>query len=107
MPLDQRRQSQAREVSRALWQKLYQDKSVVDVPITHVTNGVHVPTWTSPLLRWVFEKYMGQEWEAKLLDQNAWTDAVAKISDDDLWFVHSRLKEKLIALFNIVRRKRR
>ena len=85
------------EVSRALWQKLYQDKSVGDVPITHVTNGVHVPTWTSPLLRWVLEKYMGQEWEAKLVDQNAWNDAVAKISDDDLWFVHSRLKEKLIA----------
>src|SRR5215510_8203981 len=66
------------EVSRALWQKLFPGKTVPDVPITHVTNGVHVPTWISPLLRWVFEKYMGQEWDAKLLDQNAWNDAVAR-----------------------------
>jgi glycogen phosphorylase len=85
------------EVSRALWQKLYPGKTVPDVPITHITNGVHVPTWVSPLLRWVFEKYLGQEWEAKLLDQNGWSDAVARISDDDLWFIHSRLKERLIA----------
>ena len=85
------------EVSRALWQDLYGGESVVEVPITHVTNGVHVPTWISPLLRWVFEKYMGQDWDAKLLDQNAWTDAIARISDEDLWFVHSGLKERLVA----------
>jgi starch phosphorylase len=85
------------EVSRALWQKLYPGKTVADVPITHVTNGVHVPTWISPLLRWVFEKYMGQDWDAKLLDQSAWNDAVARITDDDLWFVHSALKERLVA----------
>ncbi len=85
------------EVSRALWQKLFPGKAVADVPITYVTNGVHTPTWTSPLLRWVFEKYMGQDWDAKLLDQAAWNEAVAKISDEDLWFVHSSLKERLIA----------
>lgn len=85
------------EVSRALWQKLFPGKTVSDVPITHVTNGVHVPTWISPLLRWVFEKYMGDDWDAKLLDQSAWNDAVARISDEDLWFVHSQLKERLVA----------
>ena len=88
------------EISRALWQKLYAGKTVVEVPITHVTNGVHVPTWISPLLRWVFEKYMGRDWDAKLTDQSAWNDAVAKISDEDLWFIHSRLKERLIAFIH-------
>jgi starch phosphorylase len=85
------------EVSRALWQRLYPGKTVADVPITHVTNGVHVPTWISPLLRLVFEKYMGQDWDAKLLDHAAWNDAVARITDDDFWFVHSALKERLVA----------
>ena len=85
------------EVSRALWQKLWPEKSVAQVPITHVTNGVHVPTWISPLLRYLFEKSIGQDWETKLRDQSAWTDAVAAISDEDLWFVHSRLKERLVA----------
>jgi len=85
------------EVSRGLWQPLFPEKSVAEVPITHVTNGVHVPTWASPLLRWVFEKYVGQDWDAKLLDQDAWSEAVARISDEDLWFIHSRMKERLIA----------
>ena len=85
------------EVSRALWQNLFPGKTVADVPITHITNGVHVPTWISPLLRWLFEKSMGHDWEAKLLDQNAWNDAVARITDEDLWFVHSQLKERLMA----------
>jgi starch phosphorylase len=85
------------EVSRALWQKLWPEKSVGEVPITHVTNGVHVPTWISPLLRSLFEKSIGPEWEAKLRDPKAWNEAVAGISDEDLWFVHCRLKERLIA----------
>jgi starch phosphorylase len=85
------------EVSRALWQKLWPRKSVAEVPISYVTNGVHAATWISPLLRWLFEKYVGQDWETKLRDQSVWNDAVARISDEDLWFVHSQLKERLIA----------
>jgi starch phosphorylase len=85
------------EVSRALWQKLWPEKSVAEVPITHVTNGVHMPTWISPILRWLFEKCIGLDWEAKLRDPKAWADAVAGIPDEDLWFVHSRLKERLVA----------
>jgi glycogen phosphorylase len=85
------------EVSRALWQNLFPGKTVADVPIAHITNGVHVPTWISPLLRWLFEKSMGHDWATKLLDQNAWSDAVARITDEDLWFVHSQLKERLVA----------
>jgi len=85
------------EVSRALWQKLWPEKKVEDVPITHVTNGVHAPTWVSPLLRYLFEKYIGHDWELKLRDQNAWQAAVARISDEELWIAHSTLKERLIA----------
>ncbi len=85
------------QVSRALWQKLWPEKSLGEVPITHVTNGVHAPTWISPLLRSLFEKSIGAEWETKLRDQQAWNDAVAAISDEDLWSVHSRLKERLVA----------
>lgn len=85
------------EVSRELWQKLWPEKSAAEVPITHVTNGVHASTWISPLLRWVLEKYVGQDWEIKLRDQRAWDEAVARISDEELWLAHSLLKERLIA----------
>lgn len=85
------------EVSRALWQKLWPEKKVEDVPISYVTNGVHAPTWVSPLLRYLFEKYIGQDWEKKLRDPDAWADAVTRISDEELWIAHSMLRERLIA----------
>ena len=85
------------EVSRALWQKLFAGKKVEDVPISYVTNGVHAPTWVSPLLRYLFEKYIGQDWEKKLREPDAWSEAVARISDEELWIAHSMLKERLIA----------
>ena len=85
------------EVSRALWQNLWPEKKLVEIPITHITNGVHVPTWISPLLRYLFEKYIGNDWEKKLRDSEVWKEAVARISDEELWIAHSRLKERLIA----------
>jgi len=85
------------EVSRALWQKLWPEKKVEEVPISYVTNGVHAPTWVSPLLRYLFDKYIGQDWEKTLRDSDAWVDAVTRISDEELWIAHSLLKERLIA----------
>jgi starch phosphorylase len=85
------------EVSRALWQKLWPEKKVAEVPISYVTNGVHAPTWVSPLLRYLFEKYIGQDWEKLLREAEAWSEAVARISDEELWVAHSLLKERLIA----------
>jgi starch phosphorylase len=85
------------EVSRALWQKLFPDKKAEDVPISHVTNGVHAPTWVSPLFRYLFEKYIGQDWQKKLRDQEVWSEAVSRISDEELWLAHTMLKERLIA----------
>ena len=85
------------EVSRALWQKLWPEKKLEEIPITHVTNGVHAPTWISPLLRYLFEKYIGADWEKKLRDQETWSEAVSRISDEELWIAHSLLKERLIA----------
>ena len=85
------------EVSRALWQKLWPGKPLAEVPITYITNGVHAPTWVSPLLRYLLEKYVGQDWETKLRDEPVWAEAVARIPDAELWAAHMRLKERLVA----------
>ncbi len=85
------------EVSRALWQKLWPEKKLEEIPISYITNGVHAPTWVSPLLRYLFEKYAGQDWENQLRNQDAWIEAVARIPDEELWASHMRLKERLVA----------
>jgi starch phosphorylase len=85
------------EVSRALWQRLWPNKQAADVPITYITNGVHAPTWISPLLRYLCEQHIGQDWAIQLRDRQRWEEGVARIPDEELWIAHSLLKERLIA----------
>ncbi len=85
------------EVSRALWQKLWPEKRIDDIPITHVTNGVHAPTWAAPLIQSLYEKYVGADWQVHLRDRVQWEQAIAGIPDEELWAAHWLLKERLVA----------
>jgi glycogen phosphorylase len=85
------------EVSRALWRKLFPGKTIDDVPITHVTNGVHTPTWVAPLIRALFEKYVGPSWTETLRDRNHWEQGIGQIPAAELWQAHQLLKQRLIA----------
>jgi starch phosphorylase len=85
------------EVSRALWQKLWPEVTVEQVPITHVTNGVHAPTWVALLIRSIYEKHIGPDWATQLHDRGNWAAAIARIPDEELWAAHLLLKERLIA----------
>jgi glycogen phosphorylase len=85
------------EVSRALWQKLWPEDTVEQVPITHVTNGVHAPTWIAPLIKSLYEKHIGPDWAVLLRDAAKWAQAIARIPDEELWAAHLLLKERLIA----------
>ena len=85
------------EVSRSLWHKLWPEQKVEDVPISSVTNGVHAPTWTAPLIQALFEKYVNQDWTEVLRNREQWEQGIARISDEELWLAHSLLKERLVA----------
>src|SRR6185369_4971127 len=85
------------EVSRALWQELWPDRTASEIPITYITNGVHAPTWVSPLLRYLYERYIGGDWSTQLRDRTRWQELVVRISDEELWIAHSLLKERLVA----------
>jgi len=85
------------EVSRALWQKLWPEKALNEIPITHITNGVHAPTWIAPLLRDLYERYIAPDWELHLRDRARWESGVARIPNDELWNAHLLLKERLVA----------
>lgn len=85
------------EVSRALWHKLWPGRKLDEVPISHVTNGVHAPTWVAPLIRALFEEYVGQDWLKKSNEVESWKSGVARIPDEKLWLAHCLLKQRLIA----------
>lgn len=86
------------EVSRDLWVKMYPAGTEnKDVPITHITNGVHAPTWIAPLLKTIYEKHVGANWVETLRDEAAWREAVQRIPDAEIWTAHRHLKQLLIA----------
>ncbi len=86
------------EVSRELWLKMFPaGTKAEDVPITFVTNGVHAPTWIAPSFQAVYEKRIGANWTEVLKDENAWREAIEKISDAEIWQAHKLLKQLLIA----------
>lgn len=85
------------EVSRALWQKLWPGSKLEEIAITHVTNGVHTPTWAAPLLQTLFEKYAGGNWQIISRDKARWQAGISRISDEELWAAHSLLKQRLVA----------
>jgi starch phosphorylase len=85
------------EVSRALWQKLWPGETIEQVPITHITNGVHAPTWVAPLIQSLYEKYVGGNWPAQVRNRTHWGESIARIPDEELWAARSLLKERLVA----------
>lgn len=85
------------EVSRALWQKMWPNRNVADVPITSVTNGVHTPTWVASAIRALFQDTFGDEWTRGASIPAMWSAGMQKISAEELWQAHSLLKQRLVA----------
>lgn len=83
------------KVARRMWHGLWPEVPEDQVPISHVTNGVHVPSWVAPELASLFEKYLGKNWIKEHDDSRVW-EGVLDIPDEELWAVHQLLKRKFI-----------
>ena len=84
------------QVSRAMWTSLYPGVAEERVPIGHITNGVHVPTWLAPPMRRVFDRHLGPDWPQRSGDPATW-DAIETLDAGELWETHQLLKNGLIA----------
>ena len=83
------------QVSRAMWNHLWPERKVNDVPISHITNGVHPASWMSRRLRAVFDEHLGTGWTESIDDEAMWAKLDA-IPDAELWAVRRHLKNKLV-----------
>ena len=83
------------EVARRMWQPLFPGRDVDAVPISHVTNGVHVPSWMAPALRALLDRYLGPGWEGRASDPATWA-GIDAIPDGELWAVRNRLRAQLV-----------
>ena len=85
------------EVARGMWQGLWPDRAVEDVPIAHVTNGVHIPTWIGAPMRSLLDRHLGEDWMQRAVEPSTW-DAVDGIPDAELWEARSEQRRALIEL---------
>ncbi|MGA2048810.1 MAG: alpha-glucan family phosphorylase [Terracidiphilus sp.] len=89
------------EVSRAMWKCLYPGRPEDAVPIGHITNGVHVPSWLAPQMSRLYDRYLGIDWQANSGNPRTWEE-IEKVDDGELWETHLALK---IQLLDFVRRR--
>jgi starch phosphorylase len=83
-------------VARAMWAGLWPEHGVEAVPITHVTNGVHLPSWMAPAMRALLDRYLQPGWEQRASDPATW-EPVDAIPDAELWAVRCALRAELVS----------
>ena len=81
-------------VSRKMWHFLWPDRDVKDVPIDHITNGVHSFSWLSRRMGLVFDEYLGDDWRRNPDDPKNW-EKVDTIPNYVLWDVRRHQKRML------------
>ena len=82
-------------VARKMWNSLWPDLPEQDVPIGHITNGVHTGTWLARRMRNLFDRYLGSNWLERLDNPETW-ERIEDIPDTELWTVRRHLKRKLV-----------
>ena len=86
------------KVSREMWHELYSGGTVEQVPIGHITNGIHLPGWIKGTQRrWLSRKLLA-EWEKDMNSAQYWQRIAdpAFTTDEELWAMRYNLRRELI-----------
>ncbi len=84
------------EVSRKMWQSLWPNVPVNEIPIQHVTNGVHFCSWISLEMNQLYDRYLAPDWRDEPANAEIWNRA-KRIPAEELWRTHERRRERLVA----------
>ncbi|MBN1635883.1 MAG: alpha-glucan family phosphorylase [Deltaproteobacteria bacterium] len=84
------------EVSGQMWQDLWPNMGLQDLPISSITNGIHIPSWISSDMADLFDRYLGPKWKENPDNQKVW-ESIDDIPDSELWATHERRRARLVA----------
>ena len=82
-------------VSRRMWRSLWPWRSEEEIPIGHITNGVHVPTWLAAQMRVLYDRVLPEKWYLKTGEADVWK-GIDNLTPGELWETHQSLKNRLI-----------
>ncbi len=84
------------EVSRRMWAGLWPHKKETEIPIGHVTNGVHLPSWTGEAMHSIYRHYLSPDWVERQDNLLLW-ERIDEVPDKLFWEAHTHLKRKMFA----------
>ncbi len=82
-------------VTRDMWKNIWPDRPVDEIPIGHITNGVHVGTWVAPEMSKLYRRWLGEDWQNRLFDPHVW-DAIENVHEEELWELSELLRGQLV-----------
>jgi starch phosphorylase len=83
------------EVAREMWRHLWPGRAIDEIPIKHITNGVHIPSWISLRKRNIFDRFLGMGWESNP-GQERIRKNIDAIPDEELWMAHELCRHNLV-----------
>ncbi len=86
-------------VSREMWKDLYPGSPVDEVPIGHITNGIHTPGWATATAHEFWNKRLGYDWTDKLMEPKFFWNKMQNdelFSDEELWALRFKLRRDLV-----------
>ncbi len=82
-------------VSRRMWAHLWPWRVEEEIPIGHITNGVHIPSWIAHPMQQLFDRQLGGSWRGHLEDADMWR-GIYEVDPGELWETHHALKSRLL-----------
>lgn len=82
-------------ISRRMWAAMWPDRPEEEVPIGHITNGVHVHSWLAQQMRALYDKHFPVGWIRNVQSPEAW-QSIHDVDPGELWETHNALKNNLL-----------
>ncbi len=83
------------KVSRQMTQVAYPGFREDEVPISHITNGIHIRSFISQEMADLLDRYLGGRWSQDVSDTGVWAK-VDDIPDEEIWRIRERRRERLV-----------
>jgi starch phosphorylase len=83
-------------VSRRMWAHLWPWRVEEEIPIGHITNGVHIPSWLAYQMQQLYDRHFAADWQRRMGEPEVWQD-LHNVDPGELWETHHALKNLLLA----------
>ena len=82
-------------VARRMWSHVWPQRPVEEVPISHITNGIHISSFISSEFANLFNRYLGPDWYmSSRKPENI--NRIDDIYDEELWRSHEMNRSRLV-----------